>query len=122
LSIIVAIVRERAQAEFVQIFQKLKTLRAFEKRNLPHLRTVEDHDVVREIGYHEEMKIPLTLKMLFVLDIGSVATVQRRLSRLKRLGVVQQKRAAHDKRNVELTISPAVRGHYRRIGSLITRI
>lgn len=106
----------------MRIFQKLKILRAFEKRHLPQLKSVEDHDVVREIGYHEEKRVPLTLKMLFLLDIGSVATVQRRLSRLKRLGVVHQRRAAHDRRNLELRISPAVRGHYRRIGSLIAKI
>lgn len=121
LSISVAIVMGRAQAGSVRIFHKLRMLRLFERRHLPHLRTVEDHDVVREIGYHEEMRIPLTLKALFLLDIGSVATVQRRLGRLKRLGVVLQKRSARDRRNLELTISPEVRGHYRRIGSLITR-
>jgi hypothetical protein len=103
----------------MHVFRKLKMLRVFEKRYLPHLKTVEDHDVIREIGYHEEMRVPLTLKALFLLDIGSVATVQRRLSRLKRLGVVLQKRSAHDKRNLELTMSAEVRGHYKRIGLLI---
>ena len=96
-------------------------LRVFEKRHLPFLETVEDLDVVREIGFHQEIGHPLNLKNLFSQDIGSVATIQRRLRRLKALGVVHQRRADHDKRNVELTISPRVRETYRRIGSLLAR-
>jgi DNA-binding MarR family transcriptional regulator len=100
-------------------FGKLHELRAFQRRQLPLLHSIEDLDVIVEIGYYQDLGRPLTLKRLFLQDIGSVATVQRRLSRLKRLGVIQQTRSARDKRNLELTLSPDVRRLYRRMERLL---
>jgi DNA-binding MarR family transcriptional regulator len=90
----------------VRQFEKLRALRAFEKQYLDFFSTVEDHHLIGEIGYHQAKGKPLTLKQLFLLDVGSVATVQRRLRRLKELGLVQHRRAASDRRAVELTLSP----------------
>jgi DNA-binding MarR family transcriptional regulator len=87
-------------------FEKLRALRAFEKQQLDFLSTVEDHRLIGEIGYHQAKGKPLTLKQLSLLDVGSIATVQRRLRRLKQLGLVQHRRAASDRRAVELTLSP----------------
>ena len=87
-------------------FEKLRALRAFEKQYLDFFSTVEDHHLIGEIGYHQAKGKPLTLKQLFLLDVGSVATVQRRLRQLKELGLVQHRRAASDRRAVELTLSP----------------
>jgi DNA-binding MarR family transcriptional regulator len=102
-------------------FRKLRELRLFQRRQLPSLRSIEDFDVVLEIGYHQELGDPLTLKRLFLQNVGSVATVQRRLGRLKRLGIVLQKRSEHDRRNLELMVSPAVRRLYRRMGRLLAQ-
>ena len=82
----------------MRVFERLRTLRTFEKQHLSFLRTVEDHDLVCEIGYHQAEGRALTLKQIFLLDVGSVATVQRRLRRLKQLGVVHQHRSAADGR------------------------
>lgn len=90
----------------MRIFEKLRALRGFEKQHLDFLSTVEDHHLLGEIGYHQAKGKPLTLKQLFLLDVGSVATVQRRLRRLRELGLVQHRRAASDRRAVELTLSP----------------
>jgi DNA-binding MarR family transcriptional regulator len=90
----------------MRLFEKLRALRAFEKQHLDFFSTVEDHHLIGEIGYHQAKGKPLTLKQLFLLDVGSVATVQRRLRRLKELGLVQHRRAANDRRAVELTLSP----------------
>jgi chromosome segregation and condensation protein ScpB len=90
----------------VRVFEQLRALRVYEKQHLGFLRTIEDHDLVREIGYYQAEGKPLTLKQLFLLDVGSVATVQRRLRRLKQLGIVHQRRADHDGRAVELTLTP----------------
>ena len=87
-------------------FEKLRALRAFERQYLDFFSTVEDHHLIGEIGYHQAKGKPLTLKQLFLLDVGSVATVQRRLRRLKEFGLVQHRRAASDRRAVELTLSP----------------
>lgn len=90
----------------MRLFDKLRARSAFEKQRLEFFGTVEDHHLIGEIGYHQATGKPLTLKQLFLLDVGSVATVQRRLRRLKELGLVQHRRSPSDRRAVELTLSP----------------
>lgn len=102
-------------------FQVLKELHEFRKHHLPFLKTVEDIELLREIGLHQTAGRPLTLKALFLLGIGSVATVQRRLGRLKRLGVVHQTRDPHDKRVLRLSIDPKVLKLYEHMGKLMRR-
>jgi hypothetical protein len=75
--------------------------------------------LIREIGFNHAAGHPLSLKQLFLQGIGSVATVQRRLARLKRLGIVEQTKADHDKRIVRLTLSPAARKLYTRWGRVM---
>jgi hypothetical protein len=101
------------------IFRTLRSLRALQRRYLPYLETLEDLGIVREIGFNQEAGKPITLKRLFLEKIGSVATVQRRVRRLKRLGIILQERSQHDKRNLKLTISPQCRSAYRRKALLL---
>lgn len=89
----------------MRVFEKLRALRAFERHHLKFLGTVEDHRLIGEIGYQQRKGKPLTLKQLSLLDVGSIATIQRRLRRLKKLGLVQHRRAVGDRRVVELTLS-----------------
>lgn len=105
----------------MKTFKALKALHDFRRHHLPFLKTIEDVEMVREIGLHQAAGQPLTLKTLFLQGIGSAATIQRRLSRLKRLGVVQQARARHDKRILELTVSPDVWKAYQRMGRLMRK-
>lgn len=105
----------------MKVFSTLRALRAYEREHLPFLLTLEDFDVIREIGYHQESGTPLTLKLLFLQNIGSIATIQRRVRRLKRLGVVQQRRSDADRRNIELTVDPEVLGAYKRMAGLLKR-
>jgi len=98
----------------LKTFEKLKRLSAFRREYLPFLRTLEDQDLVREIGYHQETGSPVTMKVLLLAGIASTATVQRRLARLRQLGVVLQSRASHDARVVELTLSAKTLALYRR--------
>jgi len=102
-------------------FKALRDLHEFRRRHLPYLRTIEDVELVREIGFYQSMGTPLALKALFSMGIASAATVQRRLSRLKRLGVVQQTRSHYDKRILELTVSPPVLRAYERMGRLMLK-
>lgn len=82
---------------------------------MPFLQSIVDLDLIREIGYHQEIGRRLSLKILFQHGIASVATVQRRLSRLKRLGVVHQLPADHDRRVIHLMLSPKTIDLYRRM-------
>lgn len=90
----------------MRVFKRLRALRAFDRQHLGFLSAGGDHHLIAEIGQHQASGKPLTLKQLFLLDVGSVATVQRRLRRLKGLGLVQSRRAENDRRSVELTLSP----------------
>jgi DNA-binding MarR family transcriptional regulator len=103
----------------VNPFERLKRLRQFEKRHLPHLRTREDFDIVLEIGAHQEAGIPVNLRRLFELNLGAAATVVRRLARLKQLGIVRESLAQHDGRMRYLTLDPAVRRVFERYGRLL---
>lgn len=82
---------------------------------------MEDVELLREIGLHQSVGEPLTLKTLFLQGIGSAATVQRRLSRLKRLGAVHQARSTHDGRVLELMVNPEVWKLYQRLGKLMRK-
>lgn len=87
------------------VFHRLQAIREFEKRQLAFLETVEDLDILVQIGLRQETGSALTLKELLLLGIGSPATVQRRLRRLRQHGVVQQERCPRDRRNVALAVS-----------------
>lgn len=87
-------------------FEKLRALRTFRKEHADIFSTLEGHHLISEIGFHQAKGEPLTLKQLFLLDIGSVSTVQRRLRELKERGLVKYQPAAADRRAVELTLSP----------------
>jgi DNA-binding MarR family transcriptional regulator len=103
----------------MKVFLKLHTLRAFEKQHLPWLQTLEDFDIVKAIGYHHEADMAFALKHLFEMDIGSAATINRRLKRLKQLGLVRQKRSARDGRVQLLTLRPGLQRIFDRYGQLL---
>ena len=90
------------------MFAKLHAARAFARRNLPFVETLEDFDLLLEIGVHQQRGTPLTMKKLYLLDLASVATIQRRLRRLKRRGAVIQRKSPRDRRVLELEVSSKV--------------
>lgn len=101
------------------MFERLRAIRAFEREHLAELRTIEDFDLVREIAHAQTRGEPLTLKQLFLLDTGSVATVQRRLRRLRQAKVIQQARSRADRRATELRLSPHFLKVYQAYGRLL---
>jgi hypothetical protein len=88
---------------------------------LPFIETLEDLELVREFGLHQAQGRPVTLKTLFVKGYGSVATVQRRIARLKRLGAVVQAKADYDKRLATLALSAAVWRSYDQLNRLMMK-
>jgi len=103
----------------VKVFAHLKSTRAFRRKHLGFLQTDEDHEIVQEIGWNEENGTPLTLKRLQLIGIASVPTLQRRLRRLRQLGIIVARRSATDARAVELLLSARVHRTYARYGELI---
>jgi len=102
-------------------FRALKALHEYRKRHLPFLSTIEDIELLHEIGHSQTIGHPLQLKTLFLQGITSPATVQRRLARLRRLGVVRQMRSAQDKRVLNLSIDPKVWKLYEHLGRLMRK-
>ena|SRR6266481_6147017 len=103
----------------MKLFAALRKIREFERLELPFLKSLIDFDIVIEIGYAEEQKQPLTPKQLFLLKLGSLTTVRRRLAKLIAQGIITRRSAI-------LTIAPSnlkLLGKYgkvlRAIGALI---
>jgi len=95
-------------AAALRAVRKLRTLRAFERRHLGWLHSIEDRDLVCEIGYHQCLRRPLTLTQIYALGHGSIATMQRRLRRLRRDGCIERQCSPSDRRSVVLSLSPGV--------------
>ena len=91
----------------MQLFAGLRKIREFERTQLPFFKSLLDFDIVIEIGYAEEQGQPLTLKQLFLLNIGSRSTVRRKLAKLIEEGIVARRKHATDQRAAVLTISPS---------------
>lgn len=102
------------------LFERLHALREFERAQLPFLETAEDHDLLCAIGLHQAQGRPLTVKQVFLLGLGSVPTMQRRLARLRRLGVIQHERCPEDRRSVRVLIAPRVLRAFAQYGELLS--
>ena len=102
------------------VFAHMRALAEYRRRHLPFLKSLEDHDLAWEIGHYQVLGAPVTLKQLLAMGIGSVATVQRRLQRLKRLGVVRPSGSETDRRVTELTLSPGCMRAFGKYGMLLS--
>jgi hypothetical protein len=100
-------VEERREKDTAyRALQHLRALREFERAHLPFIRTLEDRDLLCEIGHRMAAGSPLSLKELFLLGFGSMATVHRRLRHLRRQNAIVQRPCEHDRRSVELVLNP----------------
>ncbi|HXR58113.1 MAG TPA: MarR family transcriptional regulator [Burkholderiales bacterium] len=96
------------------IFKVIRDARHFARRHLDFVATLEDFDLLCEIGFHQENGAPLTMKELMRLEVTSAATLQRRLRRLKAKGVIVQARSPADARVIEFSLSPRVQKAFAR--------
>src|SRR2546428_3909729 len=106
----------------MKIFEALRKIRELERAQLPFLKSLIDLDIIVEIGYAEEQKQPLTPKQLFLLDLGSLTTVRRRLAKLVGQGIVKRRPNASDQRSAILTISTPSLRLLTKYGSALTAI
>jgi hypothetical protein len=96
--------RKPKKVEKMKLFATLKKLREFERLQLPFLRSIIDFDIVIAVGFAEEQKQPLTPKQLFLMELGSVTTVRRKLAKLVEQGVVTRRTSMKDRRSDVLSI------------------
>lgn len=90
----------------MQTFQKLKRIRSY-IASIPGIKTCKDFDIALEIGYHQQLGTPLTMKQLILLNIVPPATMRRHLSRMIREGTVKKHPSNDDLRIVYFTLSNA---------------
>jgi DNA-binding MarR family transcriptional regulator len=101
------------------VFAKMRAVRAYKDEHLHHLQTVTDYRLIEEIGFHQERGAPLTMKGVHLLGFASMATVQRRLRKLRKLGVILTTKTPRDRRVVELALAPKMYRAYSRYASLL---
>ena len=106
----------------MKLFTGLRKIREFEKMQLSFLKSVVDFDIVIEIGYAEEQEQSLTLKQLFLLNLGSRTTVRRKLAKLIEQGIVVRRKHPNDHRASVLKISPSVVKLLAKYGGTLTSI
>ena len=102
----------------MKLFASLRMMREFERLQLPFITSLIDFDLIIEIGYAQEENKPLTPKQLFLLEIGSVTTVRRRLARLTEQGVVRRRINTNEPRSEILTVTTSnlkLLGKYGRV-------
>jgi DNA-binding MarR family transcriptional regulator len=92
-----------------RVFSKLRALRKYQERHLDFLRSIDDFDLIREIGFHQELGRPLTMKALCHLGVASAPATRRRVRHLRLAGAVQQVRSWRDGRAHVLRVTPKAR-------------
>ncbi|MGA8709252.1 MAG: hypothetical protein WB646_19955 [Steroidobacteraceae bacterium] len=105
--------------KFPQLFASLKKIRQFERVQLPFIRSLVDFDIIIEIGCAQENKVALTPKQLFLLKLGSVTTVRRRLASLTSQGIVVRHANTKDHRSEFLILSQASVKLFEKYGGVI---
>jgi hypothetical protein len=105
-----------------QLFATLRKKREFERLQMPFINSLLDFDIIIEIGYAEEQKKAITPKQLFLLELGSVTTVRRRLARLTADGIVARHANTRDHRSELLTLSSSTLRVLEKYGSLLLSI
>ena len=106
----------------MKLFAALKSIRELQRDQIPFVKSILDFDIIIEIGFAEEEGQPLTLKQLFLLNIGSRTTVRRRLVRLSDAGVVIRRKKKNDQRSTILAVAPVSRKHLTQYGSQLAGI
>lgn len=105
-----------------KIYTTLRAINQLQRRHLPLFETTVDFNISIEIGYFQEVGTPLTLKQLFLLDVASPATVQRRLKLLVHKGMVKKSDNPADGRMVELTLTAEADRMFRKYLQQVERL
>jgi hypothetical protein len=87
------------------LFATLKKVREFERLELPFIASLIDFDIIIDVGLAQEQDKAITPKQLFLLKIGSVTTVRRRLASLVTKGIIRRQKNTHDQRSDVLTVA-----------------
>lgn len=104
------------------IYTTLRAINQLQRKHLPMFETTVDFNIAVEIGYFQENGTPLTLKQLFLLEVASSATVQRRLKLLVHKGLVRKNDNPADGRMIELSLTPDADRMFRKYLQQVERL
>lgn len=82
-------------------------IRGYEKRCFPWMQSIEDRDLFALIGANKD---GISCKQLYLAGIAPVATAQRRLRRLIKLGVLHKRQSDRDARVFYVCLSGSAEG------------
>ncbi len=82
------------------LFGKLRKISAARRQLLPFIQSIEDIDIVFIVGAAYDEGRPLGLKQLEMLKLAPPSTLQRRLNRLVREGVLKKTTQNGDGRRI----------------------
>jgi DNA-binding MarR family transcriptional regulator len=103
----------------MRTFAHLIKIRKFEAVHLSFLETLEDFRIVEAIGHYQENGLAMPMKQLYRENIGSRATVTRRVGRLRQKGLVVAVVSTDDHRSLSLQLSDALIATYARYADLL---
>ena len=97
-------------------------VRCCEKRCFPWMQSTEDRDLIAIIGTHQGTnKEGICCKQLYMTGIAPIATVQRRLRRLIKLGILQRRQSGRDARVFYVCLSDAAESSIESFAALLKR-
>lgn len=98
------------------VIARLRQLRQAQRQNQPIIESLEDLDIVLEIGTAQEQGQLVCAKHLLATNLGAPATVRRRLERLVQGGIVSKTKNYRDSRVADLRLSTATVNEFNRLG------
>lgn len=104
------------------LFRTLRRIRAFERDAMPCVLTMQDRDIILALGSAQEQGRYLGLKQLTLLNLGSLATLRRRLSRMVRLGCIEKTVHKNDRRAIQFVVAKRFWKHFDRVRQVLRSI
>jgi hypothetical protein len=86
-------------------FEILKRIRDCEKDVMPCVQSQQDRDILLAIGAAQQRGQHVSLKQLEIMNLASLATVRRRLTRLVKLGCIDKVVHSNDRRVTGFVVS-----------------
>ncbi len=99
-----------------QFYAQLWHARQFTRSHMPFIESLEDWDIILLIGLYQERGAMICLKDIYSYSLGSAPTIERRISRMKNLGVILDATDNKDRRRVWLRLSPKMIATFRKFG------
>ena len=100
-------------------FQRLRTLSIGLSELLPFVHSLEEHQILIEIGAADQARCPLGFKQLGLLKLAPPSTLQRRLKKLLAKRIIKKVTQRTDGRRVAYSLTARTLAAYKRFVTLL---